>query len=257
MSEPLHEAVHGFDRNAGAYEQGRPEYPEAIVDRLHRELRLRTGDRLLELGPGTGKLTRLLAGWPVQLLAAEPIPGMIAEFRRAVPAVALVRSRAEAIPVRSGRVHGVVAAQAFHWFRQPAALDEIARVLVPGGALGLVWNTRDESVPWVARLSAIIDAEVGATPRARSGTWRAAVRASEAFGPLDRWSVPFAPLTTPDQVIARVLSISAVGLAGPERRATVVRAVRGLLSDDPMTRGRDTFPFPYRSDVYITRRRSD
>lgn len=66
----------------------------------------------------------------------------------------------------------MVCAQAFHWFATPAALDEILRVLKPGGRLGLVWNLRDASVPRVASLDAIVNRVEGDTPRYYTGAWR-------------------------------------------------------------------------------------
>ena len=91
-----------------------------------------------------------------ELVAVEPVAGMRAQFAAVLPEVELLVGTAEAIPVPDASVHTVVAAQAFHWFDPSPALTEIARVLRPGGGLGMVWNERDESVPWVAELTRII-----------------------------------------------------------------------------------------------------
>jgi ubiquinone/menaquinone biosynthesis C-methylase UbiE len=66
---------------------------------------------------------------------------------------------AEAIPVDDGAADGVIVGQAWHWFDQSAALREVERVLRPGGALGLLWNLRDESEAWVAELGEIVRGE--------------------------------------------------------------------------------------------------
>ena len=116
-------------------------------------LHLGPGRRVLDLAAGTGKMTRLLAPSGVDLVAVEPVAGMRAAFEEAVPGVEILDGTAEAIPLPDASVDAVVVAQAFHWFDADKALAEIDRVLRPGGGVALVWNRRDESVPWVAEMS--------------------------------------------------------------------------------------------------------
>ena len=108
---------------------------------------------VVDLGAGTGKLTRSLVALGHRVTAVEPLPEMIAHLLAAVPGVTAVQGGAEAIPLEAESADVVVAAQAFHWFDHGPALREIARVLRPGGSIALVWNTRDDREPWVAQLS--------------------------------------------------------------------------------------------------------
>src|SRR5690348_16873879 len=126
-----------FDGSAERYERGRPGFPEPVIGYLTRALRLRPGSTVIELGAGTGKLTRQLLRAGVRVVAVEPLPGMRRVFRKVVPRPAVLRAgTAEAIPMPPESADAVVAAQAFHWFHTDAALTEIARVLRPGGGLG-------------------------------------------------------------------------------------------------------------------------
>lgn len=249
-----HEAVAGFDREADAYERGRPDYPGDAVEHLRRELGVDAGAPLLELGAGTGKFTRALLAWNARLLAVEPTRGMRVVFRRATPGVELVDATAECLPVRSASMRAVVAAQAFHWFREPETLDEIARVLAPGGALGLVWNLRDESVPWVAALGRTIESYARGIPRTRDGAWREAVARAPAFGPLAAQSFRHTQRVGVAGVVDRVLSISAIGCLDDATKARVALEVRALLDREPATHGRATVEIPYRTDVFVTHR---
>ena len=136
-----------FAAVADAYERARPEYPADAVRWL-------TGDEpadVVDLGAGTGKLTRGLVALGHRVTAVEPLPEMLEHLRRAVPAATAVTGSAEQIPLPDGSADVVACAQAFHWFDQQAALREIARVLRPGGRIALVWNTRDDREPWTAR----------------------------------------------------------------------------------------------------------
>jgi len=113
---------------------------------------------VLELGAGTGKLTQVLHGGGHDVLATDPLPEMLTRLARHVPVKHVVAS-AEHIPLRSRSVDLVVCGQSFHWFDHDTALPEIARVLRPGGVLALVWNTYDESIPWVRRLKDLLSPE--------------------------------------------------------------------------------------------------
>jgi len=140
---------------AGAYERGRPGYPEDAV-------RWMVGDEpvdVVDLGAGTGKLARALVALGHRVVAVEPLDEMRAELEAAIPGAHAVGGRAEAMPLPDGAADVIASAQAFHWFDHDDALPEIARVLRPGGRLALVWNSRDDRDPWMARLSAIIGNE--------------------------------------------------------------------------------------------------
>src|SRR4029078_9591278 len=95
----------------------------------------------------------------------EPLPEMLDQLRSAVPEATAVEGGAEAIPLEAESADVVTVAQAVHRFEQGPALVEIARVLRPGGRIALVWNVRDERVPWVSDLS---DAMVGGTGGGRA-----------------------------------------------------------------------------------------
>jgi ubiquinone/menaquinone biosynthesis C-methylase UbiE len=165
------ERAASFARVADAYERARPGYPADAVLWLAGE----TPCDVVDLGAGTGKLTRSLAALGHHVVAVEPVAEMLDQLRTAVPGATAVLGSAESMPLPDGSVDVVACAQAFHWFDQEAALSEIARVLRPGGRIALVWNVRDERVPWVADLS---DAMVG-----RTGVDRGASEPIERSGP--------------------------------------------------------------------------
>src|SRR5688572_17452800 len=141
-----------FGSVAQAYDRGRPSYPaEAAAWLTGGEAKV-----VLELGAGTGKLTRQLVDQGHAVFATEPDEAMLALLRERVPEVSAKVATAEDIPANDRSVDVVVVAQAFHWFDHEAALAEIARVLKPGGHLALVWNSRDERIPWVRRMGDIL-----------------------------------------------------------------------------------------------------
>ena len=152
-----------FGAVAGAYDRGRPSYPDDAVAWLAGgEAKV-----VLELAAGTGKLTRSLVDQGHAVFATEPDEAMLAVLRKRVPEVSAKVATAEEIPANDRSVDVVVVAQAFHWFDHEVALAEVARVLKPGGHLALVWNSRDERIPWVRRLGDILGRQESNTSSAQ------------------------------------------------------------------------------------------
>jgi SAM-dependent methyltransferase len=214
------------------------------VQLLVDELGLRPGRRVLDLAAGTGKLTRQLLASGVEAVAVEPVPAMREAFEVAVTGVEVLDGQAEAIPLPNASVDAVTVAQAFHWFDAEAALAEIARVLRPGGGLGLIWNERDELVPWVVELSRIIDWKAR-RPYPEVIDWPAVVANSGRFGPLQMREFRHEQEMDVDSLVARVLSVSYVSVMSDAERKPVLDAVRALVADFP-----PRFPLPYVSQVF-------
>ena len=146
-----------FASVADAYERARPGYPEDAVRWLAGEAPC----DVVDLGAGTGKLTRTLVALGHRVTAVEPLPEMLAHLREALPGGDGDPGERGAMPLPGASADVVTVAQAFHWFDPEPALREIARVLRPGGRIALVWNTRDDREPWVAELSAAVTGREG------------------------------------------------------------------------------------------------
>lgn len=254
-TERVHPAARGFDLGAEEYERGRPDYPAEALAHLAQGLGLAPGVEVLEIAAGTGKLTRGLLPFGVRLTAVEPSSGMRTTFRRTVPGVSVEDGTAESIPRPAHSADAVVVGQAFHWFRPDPALGEIHRVLRPHGGLGLVWNRRDESVPWVARFGALLNtSRPPGTPDSKDEAWQEAFPRHPEFAPLSYATFRFSHAESVDQLVDRAVSVSFIAMRPPTERARIAGAVREFLDTDPDTRDLRSIVFPYRSDVYLTRR---
>ncbi|HTW55864.1 MAG TPA: class I SAM-dependent methyltransferase [Thermoplasmata archaeon] len=251
-----HPDVRGFDRAAARYERARPDYPPAAVRYLGRVLRLGPGTIVVDLGSGTGKFTRALAPLRAARVAVEPTPGMRRVFERAVPDVPVLDGTAESIPLPDGFADAVVCAQSFHWFRPRRALREIARVLRPGGGLALLWNTRDEQLPWSHRISRIVARYRWRSPKSRSARWRPAFRGpSSPFGPVREARFSHSQRGTVETFVERTLSVSVIANLPAREQRAVAEEVRAVLRADPSVRGRRWIDLPYTTEVYWSRRR--
>ncbi len=246
------EAEVGFGRSADAYERGRPGYPDAAVAVLVRELRLGPGTTVVDVGAGTGKLTRRLVPTGAEVVAVEPVTGMRDRLVAAVPQARALDGTAEALPLPDAAAGAVVAGQAFHWFASHAALAEFARVLGPGGRLGLVWNSRADTGA-AGEISALLAEHQGDVPRYRTGGWQRAFDHQPWFGPLGHAAVDHEHTLPLDATVDRFASISFVAAMPDAPRAALLARIRAVLERIADPDG--TVTTPYRTDVWWADRR--
>jgi SAM-dependent methyltransferase len=226
----LHPLAERFASVADSYERGRPDYMPAAIGALMAELRLYPGAPVLDLAAGTGKLTRALLGAGLDVLAVEPQDAL---RERLVANVGLERVReglAEAIPLPAQAVDAVTVADAFHWFDQATALEEIARVLRPRGALAVVATVPDWSgASWAHELGSLIVELRPEHPGFDGAPWQEAVRSS------GRWSDPREVRVTsslaadPERIVDHVTSVSWVAALSEDERAETIAQVRELV----------------------------
>ncbi|MBV8605331.1 MAG: methyltransferase domain-containing protein [Pelomonas sp.] len=259
MSDVHAAAQRGFDAEAARYASGRPDYPAGLLDWLRDELGLTEGREAVDLGAGTGKFTALLARTGAGLSAVEPVDKMREQLAQRLPAVRALEGTAQAMPLADAAVDAVVCAQAFHWFASEDALAEIHRVLRPQGRLGLVWNVRDESVDWLARVTAIMTPHEGDAPRFYKGDWRRPFEGAAAaawFTPLQCRVLRHEHVGPPEAVILdRFLSVSFIAALDASRKAGVAAQLQALIKEHPDLRGRDIVAVPYRTEAYWCERR--
>ncbi|WP_027342308.1 class I SAM-dependent methyltransferase [Hamadaea tsunoensis] len=232
-----------FGPAAHLYDTIRPTYPRPAIDWAIGPKRV----RVLDLGAGTGLLTRVLQNTGHDVVSVDPDERMLAVLATHAGTKPLLGS-AERIPLPDGSVDAVMVGQAYHWFTPERALPEIRRVLRPGGVLAPVWNVRDEHVPWVARLSAI----VGSEGHGAAGGWTWGETApwfGTPEGAVFQHQVPM----TADGIVDLIRSRSYYLTADPQTRATLEHQVRELLATHPDVAGRETIALPYQTRVFRLR----
>ena len=198
---------------------------------------------VLDLGAGTGKLTRVLADRYARVIALEPLAELRAILEERVPQAEPLAVLAEAIPLPDTSVDAVFAGQAFHWFANEVALAEIARVLRPGGVLARLWNEAIEPSPlpegYRRRLSDLHDAM-----RPTSIDERIFERAP--FGEVHEGAVEHDQRSSRDDVLAFAASVS--WIASRDDREDVVARLGALLPEA-------TYAIPNRANVIWARKR--
>ena len=224
--------AHSFDRAAIEYERARPGYPAAILDLLP----LGDDAEVLDLGAGTGKLTRVLRERYRRVLAVEPLDGMRAILEQVVSGAESLAGTAEDIPLADASVDGVFAGQAFHWFANDAAIEEIARVLRPGGMLALVWNEGAAPSPlpegYRAYLRTLHRPSLDAV---QAGPSWAEVVGRGPFGELFEGSARHEQTQDREGVLEFAQSVSWIAHRPDDERAEIMSELDALLSAGPFT----------------------
>jgi SAM-dependent methyltransferase len=250
MSDLHDAALQGFSRAAPSYVRGRPGYPEELLIWLRQRLQLGPQRTVVDLGAGTGKFSPLLLRTGARVVAVEPVDAMRSELLHSLPGLSAIAGTAQSMPLDSASVDAVVCAQAFHWFAKREALQEIHRVLKPGGKLGLVWNVRDESVDWVAAITAIMAPYQGDAPRFQSAQWRR-LFPNDLFSDPEEFSVPHQHIGSAQQVIIdRFLSVSFIAALPEAERAAVSARLGALIATHPQLKNRELIAVPYQTLAY-------
>jgi SAM-dependent methyltransferase len=227
-----------FGSVAREYAALRPGYPADAV-------RFMLGDaprRVLDLGAGTGLLTELLVGAGHEVVAVDPSVEMLAELTERLPQVTALVGTAEDLPLPDDDIDAVVAGQAAHWFDPAPAAREIRRVLRPGGVVGLIWNARDQRVPWVGALDELLAGETCDHNADQTVVERFVRELAARESVLESGIVQ---TVSPEQVVAGIGTRSYVATMDPLARAAFLDRVRELLAGHPDTRGRAVLDLPY------------
>ncbi|QLL08466.1 class I SAM-dependent methyltransferase [Mycobacterium vicinigordonae] len=222
-----------FGSAAAAYERGRPTYPPEAIDWL-----LSSGARkVLDLGAGTGKLTTRLVERGLDVVAVDPVPEMLEVLSASLPKTVALLGTAEEIPLEDNSVDAVLVAQAWHWVDPARAVPEVARVLRPGGRLGLVWNTRDERLGWVRELGDIIGRD--------ADPLNDLVTLPEPFTDVERHQVEWTNYLTPQALVDLVASRTYCITSPTEVRTKTLDRVRELLATHPALANSAGLALPY------------
>lgn len=241
----MHDAARvGFEREADAYERGRPTYPAQASAWLCARLALEPGRTVVDVGAGTGKLTRALLGSGASVIAVEPVAAMRTVLERELPEVTAIEGAAESVPLGDGSADAIVAGQAFHWFDGRAALAEFHRVLRPGGRVGLIWNMRDRRQRLQLAIDELTEPLRGDTPSVGRGQWRAAFERNGSFKPCGEHTVAFELALDRDTFVDRIGSISFIAALEESRREQVLERVRQLASEHHE-------PWSYVTEIYV------
>lgn len=243
MPHPV--AIEGFSADPARYESGRPGYPdEAIAAILEFAGDV---DLIVDLGAGTGKLTRRLISADATVVAVDPVAAMTRLIPQSAPSAHVVTGVAEALPFRDAGVDCVTVAQAAHWFDADRAWPELERVIRPGGTLAILANIRLREVAWVDALWSLMDEAERDAPWKQPG--RTPMALPDGFAPPIASELRHRVPMTEDSVIARLSSVSHIAMLDAIRRDEFERRAREIVGavSGPLE-------IEYRTDLSLFRR---
>jgi ubiquinone/menaquinone biosynthesis C-methylase UbiE len=241
-----------FGNTAREYELGRPEWPDELIERVARDLDLGADSTVLDLGAGTGKLTRALVARFGRVIAVEPDDAMRGVLEEVVPAAEALPGRAEAIPLPRNSVDAVFTAEAFHWYASDETVGEIVRVLRSRGGLAIFWNIDfgEAEPPMPETVDAVLDEAFarGGSPglsKVLSGFWRKPIEAAP-FELLQELEIERTVDSDTERWLANMLSVSSIASQSEEERAALATRLRELLPESE-------YRWRVRTAVYWTR----
>lgn len=235
-----------FESIGDDYDRYRPGFPpraamSIIPDRV---------EVALDLGAGTGKFTELLLDRADHVIAVEPSDRMLDVLRAKLPRVEALTGTAEEIPAKDASIDVVTVAQAFHWFDRVAACAEIARILVAGGSLGLLWNHSDPACEWDRSCHRVAHPAVSAA----DSTTDSAADDLPGFVFVRREVVRWTERISREHYLRRWSTVSSFLVADEMTRTRMFAAIEAVLDDAEATRGRGDFDLPQVTDLFVYRR---
>jgi SAM-dependent methyltransferase len=244
-----------FDDVAAAYERGRPRYDDRAIDAIAAAAG--GGPRLLDVGAGTGRLSRPLFAQGFDVVAVEPLDAMRAILAGHIGPDRALAGHAEELPLGDASVDGALCSDAWHWFDGPRAADELARVIRPGGGMVVCvthprWLASDGAPDWWLDLGVVHAAlPKGDHPYLTGSRRPDGLEGHPAFEPLEERDEPFVHATDRAGIVAHWASMSFVATLPAQQRAAFLDELDAMLA----RRGVDEVEIPYRAELWVTRRR--
>jgi len=266
-----HIAKEGFDKEVDAYQSARPDYPLPAIQYIIKETGMNQNSNVLDLAAGTGIFTRIIGSHPqikgLKLVAVEPSTNMRKKFS-SLSKIPIKEGTADKIPFENGTFDVVTVAQAFHWFANRNALQEINRVLKSSGHLVLIWNLENRNYKWVARLRDTYEQYEKDSPQYRHGTWikvfeEDSKRKDRLFSELktSKFNNDFKDIP-PHIIWERVKSKSYVSILPDKEKKMMKDKVYSIISEElfkgakieDLDKGNFKTTYPYDTDVVIAKK---
>jgi len=246
-------AAKGFELQVDVYDKNRPSYPKESVQSLIQQFGINKQSTVLDLAAGTGKMTQLLEPFVGKLIAVEPAENMRKKLKENTTTAEILEGTAESIPLSNESVDVVVVAQAFHWFCNRKALQEIHRVLKKDGGLALIWNLEDNNTDWVAEVRNLVEQFEDNAPQFRHGTWNKIFEETlDLFSSKDHQKFSYSLDCTSEMIWLRILSKSYISvLQQTQQEQLKQKLTEILLRHFPQLKNSEnTVPYPYVTDLY-------
>jgi ubiquinone/menaquinone biosynthesis C-methylase UbiE len=242
-AKPLRDWFRFTEVSAQDYERLRPEYAPEAGEWLAERAGLGSDSVVLDLGAGTGKLTRLLIGRAGAVVALEPAANMLAVLREVVPEAVALEGTAEAIPLPDGSIDLAMAGHSFHHFSWPAALAEMHRTVRPVGSLALVWSLSDPADPLEPAIGAIVRRHLPSSPiHVAFDSWREAFTDRSLFEEVQTRTFPHQQRIRSEALVDLMATSSDVASMQEDERQALLMEIGALGRNlsDPIVVARQT-----------------